>query len=481
MSTIDDLINQRKEKIKILEDKGINPYPSKVNKDFDNVYVIKNFNTLENKRIHVAGRIISIREHGKITFFDIEDETSKLQLFFNNETLDYENLSLLDIGDFVEAEGLIFKTKAGEITLKVTNYHILTKSLRPIPQMHFGISDDEEKVRKRYVDLITNKELKEKFYLKSKFVNSFRDFFDKSGFLEVDTPVLELVPGGADAEPFKTYHNTLDLDMYLRISLELHLKRLIVAGFDRVFEIGKVFRNEGMSTQHLQEFTLLEFYYAYKDFNYLKDFVQKLYRYVLKETFGTLKFEYKGEKIDFGKKWETITYFDLMKKYGCDLDTLNTLEKLQKFAKDIGIDNISSLNKARLIDKIYKKIARPNLKGPLFLVGHPIEISPLAKKNESNQLIVDRFQILILGFELGNGFSELNDPIDQKERFIEQQSLRDSGDKEAQMMDEDFIEALEYGMPPTAGFGVGLDRLFMLCANLNNIRETEFFPIIKDV
>ena len=481
MSTIDELIQQRKEKIQILRKKGINPYPSEVCKDFDNIYVIKNFDKLQNKKICLAGRIISIREHGKITFFDIEDESSKIQLFFNNETADYNNLKLFDIGDFIEAKGTLFKTKSGEVTLKVEIYKILTKSLRPIPQMHFGISQEEEKIRKRYVDLITNKDLKEKFYLKTKFIYKCRDFLVKSGFLEVDTPILELIPGGADAEPFKTYHNSLDLEMYLRISLELHLKRLLVAGFDRVFEIGKVFRNEGMSIQHLQEFMLLEFYYAYKDFNYLQDFVEEFYKYVINETFGTLSFEYKGEKLDFSKKWEKITYFDLMEKYGCDLKIYNTVEKLQKKAKEVGIKNVSSLNKARLIDKIYKKIARPYLKGPLFLINQPIEISPLAKKNIENNMIVDRFQILILGFELGNGFSELNDPQDQKERFVEQQKLRDDGDKEAQMMDEDFIEALEYGMPPTAGFGVGLERLFMICADLNNIRESEFFPIIKDI
>ena len=480
MSTINDLINQRKEKIKILQDKGVDVYPSEVKKDFDNLYVINNFSNLENKEISIAGRIIAIREHGKITFFDIEDETSKIQIFFNNESEGYQYLNLFDIGDFIEAKGILFKTKSQEITLKVRNYKILTKSLRPIPQMHFGISDDEEKIRKRYIDLITNKELKEKFYLKSKFVQSCREFFIKEGFLEVETPVLELVPGGADAEPFRTYHNTLGMDMYLRISLELHLKRLIVAGFDKIFEIGKVFRNEGMSIQHLQEFNLLEFYYAYKDFNYLQDFVEDLYKYILNRTYGTLKFVYKEQNLDFGKKWDKITYFDLMKKYGCDLNEFNTLEKLQKKAKELGITNISSLNKGRLIDKIYKKIARPFLKGPMFLIGHPIEISPLAKKNIENPNIVDRFQILILGFEMGNGFSELNDPIDQKQRFEEQQKMRDKGDKEAQMMDEDFIEALEYGMPPTAGFGVGLDRLFMITSGLNNIRETEFFPIIKD-
>jgi len=482
MATLDELKEIRLSKLKKIRDLGVNPYPARSKKDYTNLEVRDSFPTLEGKEIFVAGRIVSIRNHGKISFFDIEDDSSRLQLFFSDKsTSKFSELELFDLGDFIEAFGVVFKTKSGEITIEVKSFKILTKSIRPLPSEYFGMQDEEEKIRKRYVDLISNKDLKEKLRLKSKFIQTCRDFMLSEGFLEVDTPTLELVLGGAEAEPFITHHNSLDQDLYLRIALELPLKRLIVAGFDKIFEIGKVFRNEGMSMQHLQEFSMMEFYWAYSDYDKLMDFTEKMYVYILNETFGTTKICYKGEEIDFKSPWPRETYSDLMKKYGCDLDEFDTREKLRQKAIDIGLIDNPSDDKNRLIDRIYKKLVRPNIKGPIFLTDHPVEISPLAKRHEDDSNIVERFQVLVLGFEVGNAFSELNDSQDQYERFIEQQRLRDEGDKEAQMMDSDFIEALEYGMPPTGGFGVGLDRLFMIAADLSNIRETEFFPIIKKI
>jgi lysyl-tRNA synthetase class 2 len=480
MATLEELKKIRLEKLDKIKKLGIDPYPARVNKDKENKYLKDNFTKLEGKDFFVTGRIINIRDHGKISFFDIEDDSSKIQLFLSSKnTKDFENLDIFDIGDFIEAYGSLFKTKVGEITIDVKSYRIISKSLRPLPSEYFGIQDEEEKIRKRYIDLISNKELKEKLRLKSVFIDSCREFLKSKGFLEVDTPTLELVFGGAEAEPFITHHNSLDEDLYLRISLELPLKRLIVAGYDKVFEIGKVFRNEGMSMQHLQEFNEMEFYWAYADYLKLMDFIEEMYTYMLKKTFGTLKFKYREDEIDFTPPWPREKYFDLMKKYGCDLNVYDTKEKLREKGLEIGLEDDEYADKNRWIDRIYKKLVRPNIKGPIFLTDHPIEISPLAKKHSDNPKIVERFQVLIMGFELGNAFSELNDPQDQYERFKEQQVMRDNGDNEAQMMDMDFIEALEYGMPPTGGFGIGFERLFMLLANLSNIRETEYFPLIK--
>ncbi len=482
MATLKELQQSRLDKLNKLINLGIDPYPSISHKDYTNNYIIDNYSVLEGKEFFVAGRIISIRNHGKIAFFDIEDDSGKIQLFFSENNLNnFKELELFDIGDFIEAFGTLFTTKAGQISIEVKSFKILTKSLRPLPSEYYGIQDEEEKIRKRYVDLISNKDLKEKLRLKSKFIQSCRNFLLSKGFLEVDTPTLELIFGGAEAEPFITHHNSLDQDLYLRISLELPLKRLIVAGYDKIFEIGKVFRNEGMSMQHLQEFNMMEFYWAYSDYSKLMDFIEQMYTYMINETFGTLKISFKGQEIDFNAPWPREKYFDLMKKYGCDLDVYDTKEKLRELGLGLGLEDDITSDKNRWIDRIYKKIVRPNIKGPIFLIDHPVEISPLAKKHKDNPNIVERFQVLILGFELGNAFSELNDSQDQFERFSEQQLLRDQGDKEAQMMDLDFIEALEYGMPPTGGFGIGLDRFFMLLADLSNIRETEFFPIIKDI
>lgn len=482
MATLEELKKQRLDKLQKLKEANIDPYPSKVRKDYPNIEVNSRLSDLENKEIFVAGRITSKRDQGKISFLDIEDGSGKLQLFFSSSDLkDYSLLDLFDLGDFIEASGFLFKTKTEQITLKVSTFKILSKNLRPLPSEHFGLASEEDKIRKRYLDLITNKDLKSKLALKTKFISSCRNFLLSKEFIEVDTTSFNLVVGGAEAEPFITHYNALDMDVYLRIALELNLKRLIVSGIDKVFEIGKVFRNEGMSMQHLQEFTMMECYQAYADYNDMMSLVEEMYVYMLKETFGSTKIVYKGEEIDFTPPWDKVTYSDLMKKYGCDLNTYNTLSLIRKKGLELGLEDDPEDGYGRWIDRIYKKIARPNIRGPIFLVDHPVAISPLAKRKVDNPDFVERFQVIVNGFEIGNAFSELNDPIDQYERFNEQQKLRDAGDKEAQMMDTDFIEALEYGMPPTGGFGVGLERLFLIACNLDNIRETEYFPIIKRI
>ncbi|MFH1508974.1 MAG: lysine--tRNA ligase [bacterium] len=479
---IDELIKARLKKLKELKNKGINPYPAIVELSLTKGgigAVLSSFESL--KQATIAGRLKLIRNMGKITFAHLEDGSAKMQIMFKKDDLGdkYQNLKLLDIGDFIAVSGDTFKTKTKEKTVVVKNWQLLTKSVRPLPEKWHGLSDLETKQRQRYLDLIMNADVKERFRLRNKFIQEFRSFFEKNDFLEVETPVLEQTPGGADATPFVTHHETLDTDYYLRISLELHLKRLIVGGYEKVFEIGKVFRNEGMSREHLQEFTELECYAAYWDYKKLMKEMEKCYKEVLQNTFGKLQFEYDGQKIDFSKKWEEIDYNELLKQdTGVDISKANDKELIDLLKKH-KVDFDKNMGRGKLIDQLYKKVCRTKIVGPAFLVNHPIEISPLAKKHDQDEKHVQRFQIIIAGSEIGNGFSELNDPAEQRKRFEEQMKLREQGDTEAHLIDNDYIEALEYGMPPTAGFGVGLDRLFVITANLNSIREAVLFPTFK--
>jgi len=472
---IDNLIKTRIEKLEKLRKLGVNCYPAKTSRNT----LIGKALTLIGKRVIIGGRVRAKRGHGKISFWDVEDESGKIQVCFRQDKLaaDFSLLALLDIGDFIEVTGAVFKTKAGEVTVLADSLVVLTKSIRPLPEKWHGIRDIELKLRKRYLDLIMDKDVRKMFRKKAKFWRAVREYLIKEGFLEVETPVLEAVPGGADAEPFTTHHNALDTDFYLRISLELHLKRLIVGGFEKIFEIGRVFRNEGMDIEHLQDYTQMEFYWAYADYNDLMDFLEPMYKYVVKKTTGGLVGENKGVKIDWGKKWERVDYIDLLKKeLGFDYHEVDT-RFLYDFADKKGVKVADNLKKGRLIDYIYKKLVRPKLIGPMFLIHLPTELSPLSKRLEKDPKITERLLVVANGAELGNGFSELNDPTDQKERFKKQQKLRDEGDKEAHMYDADFVEALEYGMPPTAGFGMS-ERLFGFLMD-KPIRETIFFPPMK--
>jgi lysyl-tRNA synthetase class 2 len=476
MTKATPILQDKISKLKDIKKLGINPYPSKL--DFKRE-VISEALRMEGKEAGVAGRIMGWRSHGDVVFADLLDESGKMQLFFQKKSLgkDFDLLKLIDIGDFLAAYGKVMKTVAGETSVDVAKFQLLTKSVSPLPSTWFGLKDEEDRYRKRYLDLLLNEDLRGLFRKKAVFWQSMRDFLLEKGFLEVETPVLENTAGGADANPFTTHHNALDIDLYLRISMgELWQKRLMVAGFEKTFEIGRQFRNEGVSREHLQDYSQMEFYWAYANYEDSMKLVEELYKYVAKKTFGKLEFEIDGKKIDLGKSWERIDYTKILKeKTGVDIAKA-TLEELKSALKKRKIEFNAKDEKARLIDSLWKSV-RKEIDGPVFLTGHPVEISPLAKRMSDNPEFVERYQVLIAGSEMGNGYSELNDPIDQRERFEKQQEMRDKGDLEAQMEDDDFVRALEYGMPPVTGFGVS-ERLFSFLAD-KSIRETVLFPLLR--
>ncbi len=482
---MEDIIEFRKKKLADLKALGIDAYPATTKRTHTNQQALDKFDELAaaKKKITLVGRIRSLRSQGKIAFAHIEDGFAKIQIFFKEDNLrkQFALLQYFDLGDFIEATGILFTTKTGEKTLELSDFRMLAKSLRPLPSEHYGLSDIETRLRKRYLDMIVNPEVREMFVKKTKFWHALQEFMIKKGFLQVEAPVLEAIPGGAEAEPFKTYHHALDRDFYLRISLELPLKKLIVGGYEKVFEIGRVFRNEGISTEHLQDYTQMEFYWAYASFEDMMQLVCEMYQYAIKETFGTLQLQYQGQKIDWGGAWPKQDYFELFKKYtGFDLNSASE-EELKKYADKNHIKYEEFAGRGRIIDLIFKKKIRtlPEVAmQPSFLVNQPVEIEPLAKKDPLNPKIVQRMQILACGSELGKGFGELNDPLDQRERFEFQQSLREAGDTEAQMLDEDYLEAMEYGMPPLAGFGMS-ERLFAVLVD-KSVRETVIFPPMKE-
>lgn len=461
----------RQQKLTQCKKEGINPYPAQAKSTAAINNIVADFEKFTGQEIYLSGRLLSFREHGGITFTHLADASGRIQLVFQENILGkekYHSLKLLDIGDFIQVKGETYLTKKREKSLNIKDFKILAKALRPLPEKWHGLKDEEERFRRRYLDLLCNPSIKELFLKKQKFISEFRNFLTSQDFFEVETPVLENIPGGADANPFVTHHETLDIDLYLRISLELHLKRLLIGGYEKVFEIGKVFRNEGISTEHLQEFTLLEFYWAYHNYEDLMAFVEKLYTHVVVKVFP----EKRG---GFKTPWLRLNFCDLIKKE-TGVDVLK-LKKPEELKNKIELEKGMSL--ARAIDRLYKKYVRPKIKGPAFLKDLPVIISPLAKKKENNPDLTERILVLLDGVEVGNGFSELNDPQEQRQRFEEQMQMRAKGDREAQMMDKDFVEALEYGMPPTAGFGVGLDRLFMLLTASKSIREVVLFPILR--
>jgi lysyl-tRNA synthetase, class II len=470
-----DFRKARLEKLEKIKALGVNPYPA----SFDKKQTVDECSKSLGKIVKTAGKIFSYREHGNIAFADLKDESGKIQIFFQKKLLgeNYKNLKLLDIGDYIGVEGEVIKTTAGQISIAPTSYVLLTKSLLPLPSEFFGLKDVETRLRKRYLDLVLNPNLREIFRKKASFWQNIRTYLIGKGFLEVESPVLEPIPGGADAQPFITHHNALDIDLYLRISLELYQKRLLVGGYEKVFEIGRVFRNEGIDAEHLQDYTQMEFYWAYANYEDMMLLLEDMYKTVIRNTFGTLKIKSKGQEIDWGKKWKRIDYFDAFKE-ATGINISNTSkEELEKKAKELNIKIEPNLGKGRLIDHIYKKKVRPFIIEPTFLIHHPVEVSPLAKRHLENPEKTQRFQILAYGSELGNGFSELNDPLDQRSRFEEQAKLRAEGDSEAQMTDLDFVEALEYGMPPAAGFGLS-ERLFSYLVDMP-MREAVFFPTMK--
>ncbi|MDD5342670.1 MAG: lysine--tRNA ligase [Patescibacteria group bacterium] len=483
MSRLDETRDIRLAKLKKIVELGYCAYPSESHRTHKTADAVSAYEELSKKTnpITLAGRIRSIRRHGGSAFVDINDLTGTIQIFISRaetgEKAYKEFAELIDPSDLVEFSGTLFKTKQGQITLNAKTYNLLSKSLRNIPEDHFGLKDVETRLRKRYLDLAVNPETRQLFIKKSVFWQSLRQLMTQHDFLEVETPVLEDIPGGAEAEPFITHHQALDRDFFLRISLELPLKRLLVGGLEKVFEIGRIFRNEGISTEHLQDYTQLEFYWAYADYNDLMKFVQELYRETIKKVTGSLVITSRGHKVDWGKPWKTYDYFDEFEKNtGLKLEKV-TEAQLKIEAKKLGLAFEKHAGRGKLIDLIYKKKVRPKLIDPGFLVNPPVDIEPLAKRLPKEPDRVQRFQVMAYGTELGKGFSELNDPIDQRERFEQQMKLRAAGDKEAQMIDEDYLEAMEYGLPPAAGFGLS-ERLFSVIMDVT-AREAVLFPPMK--
>lgn len=476
---LEDIRAERIKKLEALKARGINPYPAETRRPFRVETILQDFKNFEGSAISVVGRLTALREHGGATFGDLEDESGKIQVLLKEDILGerYELAALLDIGDFIQVEGRGITTKRGEKTIEASGIAILAKSLRPLPEKWHGLVDIEERLRRRYLDLLMDPEERELFRKKSKFWQSIRKFLLNEGFLEVETPVLEQIPGGADAEPFKTHMHALDIGLYLRISLELYQKRLLVGGYEKVFEIGRIFRNEGIDREHLQDYTQMEFYWAYANFEQGMDLVERMYREVIQETFGTTKHMAGNAEIDWGRPWKRIDYYEVFReRTGIDLGEATELA-LKDYAESQGIDTKKHPGRGRLIDIIYKKMVRPHFVEPAFLILPPADVSPLAKRWPGDSNRAERFQPVAGGTELGNGYSELNDPLDQRARFEEQERLRASGDTEAQRMDEDFVEALEYGMPPACGFGVS-ERLFSFILG-KPMRELVFFPLMR--
>src|SRR3989344_3962616 len=488
MGREEQIISERMRKLEELRKQGVNPYPPKFEVKDTTSDLQRKFSKIRKEEktksnAVIAGRLMTLRDLGKIVFAVLNDGCGKIQIILQEketpEKIREFFKKFIDTGDFIGVEGVIIKTKTGELSVLVKNLTLLTKSILPLPEKWYGLKDNEERLRKRYLDILMNQEVKEMFIRKSKFWNTIRSFLIDKGFIEVETPVLENEAGGATATPFKTHLDALDLDVYLRISMgELWQKKLMVAGFPKTFEIGRQFRNEGIDAEHLQDYTQMEMYWAYQDYEGLMKFLEKMLKKVIKETVGELQTNCNGEKINWGGKWPKSDYYKLFKEAsGINLKKTSEDELLKK-AIELKVESAEKkLGRGRLIDLIYKKTVRPKLIQPAFLVNPPAEVEPLAKRWRKDETRVERFQIVACGTELGKGFSELNDPIDQRTRFEEQKRLRVAGDKEAQMFDEDYLEAMEHGMPPTAGFGIS-ERFFAILMN-KSVRECVFFPLMR--
>ena len=478
---IDDIRQGRLKKLKSIESAGLLAYPIETKRTHTCCEALSNFSKLAKKELFLVGRIMSLRQHGALCFSHIEDESGKMQLLFKKDGLGpkgYEFfLDHFDIGDFIQVKGELFMTKRGEKTLAVSDYKMLSKSLLPLPEKWHGLKDVDDRFRKRYLDIIFNKEIKENFVLRSRIVKELDSFLEEKGFLKVETPILQSIYGGATAEPFKTRLNAMDMDLYLRISPELYLKRLLVAGFEKVYEIGRCFRNEGVDRAHNPDFTMLEFYWAYSDYKELMKFTEEMLTSVLKNLFGKTTIEYKDIKLNFKAPYKRMEFNEIFRKYTkIDLDNIDATA-LKKEAKKLGVE--AKGGKFETADEIFKKYCRPKIEQPTFIIHYPSEAFPLAKPLEKDSSKSASFQLVAMGMELAKAFSELNNPIIQEERFLEQEKILKKGFKEAQRMDKDFIEALEHGMPPAAGWGMGIDRLVTLLTNSHSLREIILFPTMK--
>ena len=477
----------RREKLVKLQEEGKDPFDVyKVKRTHSSKQVKDNFEELEGKEVTVAGRIMSKRGQGKVVFSDIYDRDGKIQLFIKIDEVGEEALKQYktnDLGDWVAATGEVFKTKTGEVSVKVKTVELISKSLKPLPEKWHGLKDPDLRYRQREVDIITNPEVKDTFIKRSQIISGIRSFLDNRGFLEVETPMLATIAGGASARPFITHHNTLDLDMFLRIAPELYLKRCIVAGFEKVYELGRTFRNEGMSVRHNPEFTMIELYQAFADYNDMMELTENMVAEVCKKVNGTTKVTYQGTEIDFMPPWRRITMVDAVKEYaGVDYNEFKSDADAQAVAKEKNLEFSKPLNtvtKGEVLNALYEEFCEEHMIQPTFIIDYPVEISPLTKKKRGNEMFTERFEGFVFGRELCNAYSELNDPIVQRERFAQQEKERELGDDEAYMIDEEFMGALETGMPPTGGLGIGIDRLIMFLTDSASIRDVILFPTMK--
>ncbi len=481
-----EILQIRRDKLSALQEEGKDPF--QITTYARTAYadqIVEKFDEMEGRTVSIAGRIMSKRGMGKASFIDLRDSSGRVQSYVRQDHVGpevYADFKKWDIGDIIGIEGEVFRTQKGEISVKADKAVLLSKSLLPLPEKWHGLKDTELRYRQRYVDLIVNPDVKDTFVKRSRIVSAIRSVLDRKGFLEVETPVLHMQAGGANARPFITHHNTLDLDMYLRIALELHLKRLIVGGFDKVYEIGRTFRNEGMDPRHNPEFTLLELYEAYTDYRGMMDITEELIRYCAQTVLGTSVIRYGDVEIDLDKPFERLSMLDAVKKYsGVDFRTVETLEQARALAKEHHIEYEERHGKGDILSLFFEEYCEEHLIQPVFITEHPVDISPLSKRKPDDPEYTERFELFILGREHANGFSELNDPIDQRARFEHQAALKAAGDEEATDVDEDFLTALEYGMPPTGGVGIGVDRLVMLLTNSVSIRDVLLFPTMKTV
>ena len=480
----ESLVQSRLNKLQQLREKGINPFAEE---RFDRSHLAQevkdNFPSLEGNICRVAGRVLAIRSHGKSTFLDLHDSSGKIQILIRKDKVGeelYELLSLLDIGDIIGVSGAAIKTRTGEITIEADDFTFLAKALQPFPEKWHGLREPELRYRFRYLDLIVNEKTREIFYKRAKIVQGIRDFLTQKGFLEVETPMMQPIPGGAFARPFITHHNALDIDLYLRIAIELYLKRLLVGGIERVFELGKCFRNEGISTRHNPEFTLLEAYMAYGNLDDIKKLTEEMLYYLAQKVQNSEEIQFKGNTISLRPPFQSYSLYELLKRETkIDWERVKDLDGAKKMAESLGVDASTDRAVGDVVLKVFEKVVEPKLIQPTFVEDFPVEVSPLAKRRLDAPHLARRFELFVGGEEIANAFSELNDPLDQRERFIEQMRRREAGDEEAHRMDEDFLLALEYGMPPAGGLGIGVDRLVMLFTDSHSIREVILFPLLR--
>lgn len=484
------LIEERLQKAEKLRSMGVNPYPtgfkpSTTIGDIWSKYGQWDQQKLDNEKVEalLAGRIMSKRDFGKASFLHIKDGTGRLQVYVRKDKVGdeaFEIFKLMDIGDFLGVKGILFRTRTGELTILAHEINLLCKAIRPLPEKWHGLTDVETRYRQRYLDLIVNDHVREVFILRSKIVQAFREFFIERGFLEVETPMMQPIPGGATARPFKTYHNALGMDLYLRVAPELYLKRLVVGGFEKVFEINRNFRNEGISVRHNPEFTMLEFYMAYATYEDLMELTEELFCNVAESVLSSRRITYQGQEIDLNPPWKRVGLFQALREIGgVEEEAFSDKDTAVKIAESIGIGVLSRETHGKVLTKLFDHLVEAKLVQPTFVVGYPADVSPLSRRNDENPDVTDRFELFIGGREIANAFNELNDPVDQRERFKAQAALRAAGDEEAQFMDEDFLTALEYGMPPTAGEGIGIDRVVMLFTDSPSIRDVILFPHMR--